>query len=92
MLTWWPGDDQVILSKKVTWARSYEGEVLVLSEAVGVFVLLEQVSQTLQVKLVKTVDVLAAGTGGLDHQDRLSHWERTQHGVRPEPVGRQIWY
>lgn len=53
--------------------RSYEGEVLVLSEAVGEFVLLEQVSQTLQVELVKTLDVLAAGTGGLDDRDWLPH-------------------
>lgn len=52
---------------------SDEGEVLVLLQAVFVFVLLEQFSQTLQVNLMKTVDVLAARTGSLDHRDRLPH-------------------
>lgn len=46
---------------------SEEREVLMLLEAVGVFVLLKEFSQTLQVNSVKRLDVLTAGTGSLDH-------------------------
>lgn len=52
---------------------SYECQVLVLAEAISVFVLLKQVSQTLQVNFMKTLDVLAAGTGSLGDRDRLPH-------------------
>lgn len=53
-------------------------------EAVGVFVLLEQFSQTLQVNFMKTLNVRSAGTGSLDHRDRLPH-----DGVDGLPVGHQ---
>lgn len=45
----------------------YEGQVLVFVQPIGEFVLLKQVSQTLQVNLMKTLDVLTAGTRSLDH-------------------------
>ena len=45
---------------------SYEGQVLVLAQAVGVFVLLKQVGQALQVSLMKPVNFLTAGTVSLD--------------------------
>lgn len=47
--------------------RSDEGEVLVRSQAIEVFVLFEELGQTLQVNSVQTVNILAAGTGGLDN-------------------------
>lgn len=50
----------------VVW-RSDEGEVLVRSQAVVVFVLFKELSQTLQVNPVQTVNILTAGTGGLDN-------------------------
>lgn len=42
-------------------------------QAVDVFVLLKQFSQTLQVNFMKSLDVLTAGTGSLDDRDRLPH-------------------
>lgn len=50
----------------VVWT-SDEGEVLVGSQAIVVFVLFEELGQTLQVNSVQTVNILAAGTGGLDN-------------------------
>lgn len=44
-----------------------------LLQAIGVFVLLKQFRQTLQVNFVKVLDVLAAGTGSLDDRDGLPH-------------------
>ncbi|ONI38068.1 hypothetical protein AN396_01570 [Candidatus Epulonipiscium fishelsonii] len=52
---------------------SYEGQMLVFVEAVGVFVLLEQFCQTLQVNLMKTLDVVGAGTRSLDDRDGFPH-------------------
>lgn len=56
----------------VVW-RSDEREVLVRSQAIVLFVLFEELGQTLQVNSVQTVNILAAGTGGLDDCYRLSH-------------------
>lgn len=56
----------------VGW-RSDEGEVLVWSQAIVVFVLFEELGQTLQVNSVQTVNILTAGTRGLDDCYRLSH-------------------
>lgn len=53
--------------------RSDEGEVLVRSQAIVVFVLFEELGQTLQVNSVQTVNILTVGTGGLDDCYRLSH-------------------
>lgn len=44
-----------------------------LLQAVGEFVLLEQLRQVLQVNLMQRLDVLAAGTRSLDDWDRLPH-------------------
>lgn len=63
---------------------SYVGKVLVFVEAVVVFVLLKQLRQTLQVNFMKTLDVLAAGTGSLDNRDGLPY-----DGVDGRPVGHQ---
>lgn len=63
---------------------SDEGEVLVVSKAVGAFVLLEELSEILQVNFMKTLDVLTAGTRSLDDWDWLPH-----DGVYGLPVGYQ---
>lgn len=55
---------------------SYEGQVLVLAQAVGVFVLLKQVGQALQVSLMKPVNFLTAGTVSLDDWDRSPNWKQ----------------
>lgn len=60
---------------------SYESQVLVLAQAVGVFVLLEQVSQAVQVSLMKSVNFLAAGTVSVDDRDRPPHWKQKEEGV-----------
>lgn len=44
-----------------------------LLEAVGVFVLLKQIGQLLQVNAVKTLHVLTAGTQSLSHGDGSAH-------------------
>lgn len=44
-----------------------------LRQAIGVFVLLKQFCQALQVNFVEVLDVLAAGTGSLDDRDGLPH-------------------
>lgn len=56
----------------ITW-RSDEGEVLLWSPAIVLFVFFKELGETLQVKSVQAVNVLAAGTGGLDDCDRLAH-------------------
>lgn len=61
-----------------TRGRSYEGEVLVLTQSVRVLVLLEQLRQTLQVDAVETLDVLRTGAGGLQDRDGPPHWNRTR--------------
>lgn len=66
-LNHWLEEDDVKVS------CSYKGEVLVLLQAIGVFVLLKQFRQTVQVSFVKFLDVLAAGTGSLDDRDGLPH-------------------
>lgn len=60
-------------NKQTNKKRSYECEVLVLLEAVGVFVQLKQLSQMFQVNFMKRLDVLAARTGSLCDRDRLPH-------------------
>lgn len=44
-----------------------------VSKAVGAFVLLEELSEILQVNFMKTLDVLTAGTRSLDDWDWLPH-------------------
>lgn len=63
----------VVHSSQCSRAPSDEGEVLVVSKAVGAFVLLEELSEILQVNFMKTLDVLTAGTRSLDDWDRLPH-------------------
>lgn len=56
----------------IIW-RSDEGEVLLWSQAIVLFVFFKELGETLQVNSVQAVNVLAAGTGGLDDCDRLAH-------------------
>lgn len=52
---------------------SGEGEVLLLVQPVPVLVLLKQLRQTPQVRLVQRLDVLAGRTGTLDHRNGRPH-------------------
>lgn len=52
---------------------SGEGEVLLLVQPVPVFVLLKQLRQTPQVRLVQRLDVLAGWTGTLGHRNGRPH-------------------
>lgn len=56
----------------IIW-RSDEGEVLLWSQAIVLFVFFKELGETLQVNSVQAVNVLAARTGGLDDCDRLAH-------------------
>lgn len=65
-------DGRIIECQVIFWG-SDEGEVLLGPPTVVVFVFFKELGETLQVDPVQAVDVLAAGTGRLDHRDGPPH-------------------